>query len=208
MGVLGGGMEIRDRIRELRRVPAKQLRANPKNWRMHPVGQREAMQGVLTEIGYADALIARECDDGTLMLIDGHLRAETTPDQMVPVLVLDVTESEADKLLLTLDPLAGMAEVDDKLLGKLLAEVETSDRAIQAMFADLRAAIPEPGEWPAIEPNDEHTCMVRYRTEDEDAIKQFIGVCPPNKIGAKILERIKALATAGADLQSGSETNA
>ena len=41
------------------------------------------------------------------MLIDGHLRAETAPDMMVPVLVLDVTEEEADKLLLTLDPLAG-----------------------------------------------------------------------------------------------------
>ena len=35
-----------------------------------------------------------------LMIIDGHLRAETTPDAMVPVLVLDVTEEEADKILL------------------------------------------------------------------------------------------------------------
>ena len=33
-----------------------------------------------------------------------HLRAETTPNQGVPVLVLDVTEAEADKILLTLDP--------------------------------------------------------------------------------------------------------
>ena len=137
MGVLGGGMEIRDRIRELRRVPAKQLRANPKNWRMHPVGQREAMQGVLTEIGYADALIARECADGSLMLIDGHLRAETTPDQMVPVLVLDVTESEADKLLLTLDPLAGMAETNEELLAQLAAQTDIDSEAVRAMVAAL-----------------------------------------------------------------------
>ena len=41
------------------------------------------------------------------MLVDGHLRAETTPDAIVPVLVLDVDEAEADKILLTLDPLAG-----------------------------------------------------------------------------------------------------
>jgi len=45
-----------------------------------------------------------------LMLIHGHLRAETTKNAMVPVLVLDVTEAEADKLLLTLDPLAAMAQ--------------------------------------------------------------------------------------------------
>ena len=46
------------------------------------------------------------------MLIDGHLRAETTPDQLVPVLVLDVDENESHKLLATLDPLAAMAETD------------------------------------------------------------------------------------------------
>ena len=50
--------------------------------------------------------------DGRLMLIDGHLRAETTPDQLVPVLVLDVDENESNKLLATLDPLAAMAETD------------------------------------------------------------------------------------------------
>jgi hypothetical protein len=29
-------MNIKDRIRELRRVPASSLRPNPKNWRTHP----------------------------------------------------------------------------------------------------------------------------------------------------------------------------
>jgi hypothetical protein len=42
---------------------------------------------------------ARELPDGRLQLIDGHLRAETTLDDVVPVLVLDVIEEEADKLL-------------------------------------------------------------------------------------------------------------
>jgi hypothetical protein len=36
------------------------------------------MNGILAEIGYADALIARETPKG-LMILDGHLRAETTP---------------------------------------------------------------------------------------------------------------------------------
>jgi hypothetical protein len=91
-------MQIRDRIKELRRVKASDLLPNPRNWRKHPKAQADALRGVLAEIGFADALLARETDRG-LMLIDGHLRAETAPDQDVPVLVLDVDAAEADKLL-------------------------------------------------------------------------------------------------------------
>src|SRR5215471_10333625 len=112
-------MLIRDRIRELRRVPANQLRPSPRNWRTHPTAQRDALKGLLAELGYCDALLARELPDGSLMLIDGHLRCETTPDTDVPVLVLDVSEAEADKLLLTLDPLAGLAVADPQALTAL-----------------------------------------------------------------------------------------
>jgi sulfite reductase beta subunit-like hemoprotein len=96
-------MHIRDRVRELRRVKAKELIPNRKNWRVHPQAQGAALRGLLAEVGYADALIARELADGKLQLIDGHLRAATTPNAMVPVLVLDVTEQEAEKLMLTID---------------------------------------------------------------------------------------------------------
>src|SRR5207247_6526656 len=122
-------MQIRDRIKELRRVRAAELRPNPRNWRLHPPGQQDALRGVLAEVGYADALLARELPDGSLMLIDGHLRAETTPDAIVPVLLLDVDESEADKILLTHDPLASMARVSETQLGLLLADVQTENAA-------------------------------------------------------------------------------
>ena len=127
-------MQIRDRIKELRRVPAANLRPNPRNWRTHPAEQQDALRGLLAEVGYAGALLARELDDGTLMLIDGHLRAETTPDSVVPVLVLDVDEQEADKILLTHDPLAAMATVSDENLQQLLAEVQIESAAVQSML--------------------------------------------------------------------------
>jgi ParB-like chromosome segregation protein Spo0J len=127
----------RDRIRELRRVKASELIANPKNWRTHPPAQRAAMAGVLSEIGYADALLARELPDGSLQLVDGHLRAETSPDQEVPVLILDVDEAEADKILATLDPLASLAACDTAQLDALLRSIETSDKAIQTMLINL-----------------------------------------------------------------------
>ena len=96
-------------------------------------------RGVLAEIGYADALLVRELPDGRLEIVDGHLRAETTPDEVVPVLVLDVTEEEADKLMLTLDPLAAMAEANKEALGRLLQEIETQSPAVQAMLDNLAA---------------------------------------------------------------------
>jgi ParB-like chromosome segregation protein Spo0J len=130
-------MHIRDRIKELRRVPAGALRPNPRNWRTHPDAQRDALRGVLAEIGYADALLARELDDGALELVDGHLRAETTPDATVPVLVLDVSAEEADKLLLTLDPLAGLAGVDEERLTELLTEVKFASPQLEQLLDGL-----------------------------------------------------------------------
>jgi DNA modification methylase len=127
-------MKIRDRIKELRRVRGSELLANPKNWRVHPHAQAQALRVLLSEIGYADALIARELRDGQLQLIDGHLRAEITPAAQVPVLVLDVTEEEADKLLLTLDPLAAMAETDTERIKALLESVRSDDEAVQELF--------------------------------------------------------------------------
>jgi DNA modification methylase len=143
-------IEIRDRIRELRRIRAKDLIPNPKNWRRHPKAQADALRGLLAEVGYADALLVRELSDGQLMLIDGHLRAETTPDSEVPVLVLDVTAEEADKILLTLDPLAAMAEADSERIGRLLETVRTDNQAVEEL---LRSTAGEQ-VWASIHPED------------------------------------------------------
>ena len=130
-------MHIRDRIKDFRRVKASQLRPHPKNWRTHPTAQQDALRGVLAEIGYAGALLARELPDGSLELIDGHLRAETTPDVDVPVLVLDLDEQEAAKLLALHDPLAGMAEANGEVLTELLAHVETESDAVQSLLDQM-----------------------------------------------------------------------
>jgi len=162
-----GALLIRDRIKELRRVPAKGLVPNPKNWRRHPKAQVDALRGLLAEIGYADALLARELPDGRLMLIDGHLRAETTPDASVPVLVLDVTEEEADKILLTLDPLASMAESDAERIKALLETVGTDNDAVQELLR--RTA----GErlWQIVHPDEVDEVEVSPERADELRLK-------------------------------------
>src|SRR5438552_16642899 len=104
------GAKIRDRVVGLRRVPAGELRPNPRNWRRHPARQRSALRAVLKEVGFADALLAREDADGSLILVDGHLRRSLHPGATVPALVLALTDEEADVVLVTLDPLAALAD--------------------------------------------------------------------------------------------------
>jgi len=130
---------VRDRVRDLRRVRAGDLVPSPENWRTHPQSQQDALRGVLKEIGYADALLARELPDGRLALLDGHMRQSLDPEQVVPVLVLDLDEAEGHKLMLTLDPLAALATANAEALAALLAEVETGDAAVQAMLDELAA---------------------------------------------------------------------
>lgn len=146
---------IRDRIKELRRVRVGDLVPNPKNWREHPEEQRAALRAQLTDIGYADAPLARELPDGRLMLIDGHLRQEETPaDTIVPVLIIDCDEGEADRLLATLDPLAGMARTNEGKLNALLASLGESAQAINDMIRPVIDHLPQPAgeEQPPLPP--------------------------------------------------------
>ncbi len=131
-------MNIRNRIIGLENVRAENLRASPKNWRTHPEKQKAALEGMLQEVGFAVPVVARRCEDGSLQLIDGHLRVETAePGDLIPVVVLDVTESEADKLLATIDPLAALAGKDEPKLVQLLHEVSVESGAVMDMLNNL-----------------------------------------------------------------------
>jgi hypothetical protein len=139
----------KDRIKELKRVKASELIPNPKNWRTHPIAQKNALSSVLDSIGYADAVLARETDDG-LMLIDGHMRAELTPDEEIPVLVLDITEQESDLLLATHDPISAMAGKDDLILKNLLSDITAQSEPLNDLLTELAGKppeIPDPDSW-------------------------------------------------------------
>ncbi len=129
--------QFRDRIKDFRRVRADQLVPHPKNWRRHGPQQRAALKGLLSELGMVDAVIVRELPDGRLQLIDGHLRAETIKSDLIPAIVLDVTEEEAEKILLTLDPLGAMAETDSDRARELLSTVRTDDAGVAELLASF-----------------------------------------------------------------------
>lgn len=128
---------MKNRVKGLRFVKADTLVANEKNWRTHPKKQKDTLKGLIEEIGFADAVIARELKDGSLRLVDGHLRAETAGSQEIPVIVIDVTEDEEAKLLATFDPLSEMAGTNADALDSLLGAIETDSKPVSEMLSRL-----------------------------------------------------------------------
>ncbi len=114
------------------------LLANPANWREHPRAQREALEGVLAQVGWVQDIIV---NTNTGHIVDGHLRVELAVERgeaMVPVVYVDLTEDEERLMLATLDPLAGMALADDTALKSLLFAVSADDSAVAALLDSLR----------------------------------------------------------------------
>jgi hypothetical protein len=73
------------------------LEDNPKNWRRHPRAQATALQGVMTEVGWAGAALYNE---RTGRLIDGHLRKKIAKKgEKIPVLIGSWNEEQEAKIL-------------------------------------------------------------------------------------------------------------
>jgi len=142
--IVGSGAEVPD-----------QLLANPSNWRVHQKAQREALVGVLDEVGYgATVLVNRR----TGRLVDGHLRVELARargEPVVPVTYVDLSEEEERLVLASLDPLAAMATTDEAKLRELLAGVSVDSEALAAMLAGLvptevREGLTDPDDIPEL----------------------------------------------------------
>src|ERR1700687_1338378 len=121
---------IRDRIQGFLRIKAKDLLPSPHTWRVHPPEEASALKGIRDEIGFPGAILVRPVEGGKYQIIDGHLRAKTAPNMDIPVLVTDLSLEEADKLLLTYDPISAMALADKARIDALLASVRFENKAL------------------------------------------------------------------------------
>lgn len=134
-------LEFRDRVVELRRVPASSLVPNPKNWKEHPAEQKAAMRKVLDRIGFAGVALAREDADGRLIALDGHLRSdsEVSGDNPIPVVILDLSESEEELFLATFDPLSQLATANAERLQALIDDAEDVAPEVSSMLERMQA---------------------------------------------------------------------
>ena len=130
----------RNRIKRHVRVRCRDLVPHELNARVHPEAQRAALQALYDEIGFARSLLAYELPDGRLKLIDGHLRRDLGPDMEVDVEVLDVNDAEARALLLSIDPLAQLADYDGAVLGRLRQMTAAPCDALANLWQSIDAA--------------------------------------------------------------------
>jgi len=124
--IVGAGVEQTD-----------QLLANPRNWRVHPDFQQQALAGGIDDIGFIRSVTVNQASGA---IVDGHLRvilALRSGVKELPVEYVDLTEEEEAKALLMLDPIAAMASSDRAKLADLMREVNSDDERVQAMLAEL-----------------------------------------------------------------------
>jgi hypothetical protein len=175
---------VRNRIKAHVRVRAGAVVPHELNPRLHPDAQRRALEALYREVGFARSLLAFELPDGRLKLIDGHLRRDMDPNMEVDVEVLDVTEDEARVLLLSLDPLAQLAEHDQQTLERLRGLTRTESDAL----ANLWDAVGRSGE--AVRQKLEQTTEPPRRDELPGQLLILIE-CPDEVTQAALLERFR-----------------
>lgn len=126
----------------------EQLLANEANWRVHPRAQQQALEGVLDEVGYVQAVIVNNRTSEAWELgkrnvptmVDGHMRVETALSKgqtEIPVVYVDLEPSEEAKILATFDPISALATTDKEKLDELLREVETGSAGVAEMLSNL-----------------------------------------------------------------------
>lgn len=185
-------MNLRDRIVELRRIKASELKANALNWREHPDEQKGALTAMLEKLGFAGAILARETDEGKIQIIDGHMRADLVGEFKVPVLMTDLSEEEALELLTTYDAIGAMAEADPNKLTELIGTVDLPDHAdLRKLVADMDFNKPKRKEKPeehevegmALRPHEHYDYIVvlASTTHDWNKLCDRLGISPKKR---------------------------
>lgn len=183
---------VRERIRDIRTVPASSVRPNPLNARVHTTAQRNVMADALDEIGNVDVLkVVAIPGTDDFLLVDGHLRQELRADEDVMVAVLDLDESEQAKVLATFDPIGALAGTDRDKLKALagLADIQSASLARLMIQMSSRAAptgdeIESDGEAPTRTETGQvwrlgtHHLLVGDCTHDDSMARLLDGVRP------------------------------
>lgn len=131
----------KNRIVKYGEMAADQFIANPRNPRVHPQFQRDAMKGSLDTLGWIAPVIVNARSG---FMIDGHERifqalaiGDHTP---VPYIEVDLSEDEETLALASFDFITTLATYERDTLASLLGEIETDNAAMNALIDSLAQA--------------------------------------------------------------------
>lgn len=137
-----------NRIVGLEMVDPSQLIPHPKNPKIHPKAQQGAVVGSLNSVGWFQPIVVSA---NTHTVLDGHARINLAmrKGEEVPVVYVDVTETEEAQIVATLDRFPEMAIIDPELFGSLLEDFNVDDEHLQQMIVDMQkeVALPSVGDW-------------------------------------------------------------
>jgi len=170
------------------------LVANPRNWRLHPKGQRTAMGDMLARVGWVQQVLVNRT---TGLVVDGHLRVELALERgepSVPCLYVELTEDEEALVLASLDPIGAMAATDETALTALMAgmSIDSADleRHLAALLAGKRRSgqtdpdeVPPVPDDPYVERGDlwllgDHRLLCGDATDAADVTRLLDGATP------------------------------
>lgn len=145
----------RNRIVGHGEMTADEFAANPRNPRIHGDTQRAAVSSLLDDVGWVAPLVVNRT---TGLLLDGHMRVEEAAARgPIPVVWVELTETEEAEVLALLDPIGAMASHDPNTLADLVASMD-STVDVDAVLAGLL-----PGSTEADQPGAQRPATVKLK---------------------------------------------
>lgn len=152
-----------------------QLLAHPLNARRHPGAQRDALRGLLGEVGIVAPIIVNRRSG---LVVDGHARIEealSANQPTVPVAYVDLSDDEERLVLATFDQITTLATYDRDVYDALLKDIETSSPALQEMLAKSAEELglyfgekPEPTEDPGADVDRAAELQAKWQVQRGD----------------------------------------
>lgn len=143
----GNDQKMRIRIVGHGEEDPSQFMLHKDNWRIHPDSQAAALGGLLSEVGFVQAVIVNlrtspewGAERYVKTLIDGHLRvalAKKHGEAKVPVAYVDLNQSEERTVLATFDPVGELAVPDQVKLDEILVDVQVRDASLVKLIDKL-----------------------------------------------------------------------